>query len=50
MQTFRSDIDYYYMQARTKYGMLGVKVWIEKGQLYAHKQQAATSATKKISL
>ena len=53
LQTFRSDIDYYYMQARTKYGMLWVKVWIEKGQLYAHKQQAtspAAAAAKKISL
>ncbi|MFA7717844.1 MAG: 30S ribosomal protein S3 [Candidatus Absconditabacterales bacterium] len=46
LQTFRSDIDYYYLQARTKYGMLGVKVWIEKGQLYAPKQ----NAIKKISL
>jgi small subunit ribosomal protein S3 len=49
LQTFRSDIDYYHLQARTKYGMLGVKVWIEKGQLYAHKQNAA-SAAKTISL
>jgi len=49
LQTFRSDIDYYYLQARTKYGMLGVKVWIEKGQLYAHKQQHE-NAVKKISL
>ena len=47
LQTFRSDIDYFYLQARTKYGMLGVKVWIEKGILY-NKAQAAT--TKKISL
>ena len=46
LQTFRSDIDYYYIQARTKYGMLGVKVRIEKWQLYASKQ----NAVKKISL
>lgn len=45
LQTFRSDIDYYYLQARTKYGMLGVKVWIEKWVLY-NKTQAA----KKIHL
>lgn len=49
LQTFRSDIDYYYLQARTKYGMLGVKVWIEKGMLY-NKSQAQTNATKKIVL
>lgn len=47
LQTFRSDIDYYYLQARTKYGMLGVKVWIEKWVLY-NKAQANTN--KKISL
>ena len=47
LQTFRSDIDFYYLQARTKYGMLGVKVWIEKWILY-NKTQAST--TKKISL
>ncbi len=40
LQTFRSDIDYYYLQAMTKYGVLGVKVWIQKGMLY-------NSATKK---
>lgn len=49
LQTFRSDIDYYYLQARTKYGMLGVKVWIEKGQMYAHKQQPQNAA-KKINI
>ncbi len=46
LQTFRSDIDFYYLQARTKYGMLGVKVWIEKGILY----NKAQSAAKKIAL
>ncbi len=48
LQTFRSDIDYFHIQARTKYGMLGVKVWIEKGILY-NKAQAA-NANKKIAL
>ncbi len=33
LQTFRSDIDYFALQAMTKYGVLGVKVWIEKGVL-----------------
>ena len=47
LQTFRSDIDYYYLQARTKYGMLGVKVWIEKWVLYNKNQ---TNANKKINL
>ncbi len=30
LQTFRSDVDYHYMQAMTKYGVLWIKVWIEK--------------------
>jgi len=37
LQTFRSDIDYHYMQAMTKYWVLWVKVWIQKGTLYAQK-------------
>jgi len=47
LQTFRSDIDYYYLQARTKYGMLWVKVWIEKWILY---NKAQPNTNKKISL
>ena len=47
LQTFRSDIDFYYLQARTKYGMLGVKVWIEKWVLY---NKAQANANKKITL
>lgn len=43
LQTFRSDIDYHYLQAMTKYGVLWVKVWIEKGTLY---QKANTKKTK----
>jgi small subunit ribosomal protein S3 len=42
LQTFRSDIDYFSMQAMTKYGVLGVKVWIEKWVLN-------TKASKKIA-
>jgi len=30
LQTFRADVDYHYLQAMTKYGVLWVKVWIEK--------------------
>ncbi len=33
LQTFRSDIDYYCLQAMTKYWVLGVKVWIEKATM-----------------
>jgi small subunit ribosomal protein S3 len=33
LQTFRAKIDYGFTEARTKYGHLGVKVWINRGLL-----------------
>lgn len=33
LQTLRSDIDYCATTALTKYGILGVKVWISRGDL-----------------
>ncbi len=39
LQTLRADIDYYDMQAHTKYGVLGVKVWIAKGEIFAKKSK-----------
>jgi small subunit ribosomal protein S3 len=32
LQTLRADIDYHYTTAKTKYGILGIKVWICKGE------------------
>ena len=32
-QTFRNDLDYAVAEAHTTYGVLGVKVWISKGEL-----------------
>ena len=37
LQTLRTDIDYFYAQAMTKYGVLGVKVWISQGDVYEKK-------------
>ena len=31
LHTLRSDIDYGFAQAKTTYGIIGVKVWICKG-------------------
>lgn len=45
LQTFRSDIDYCHLQAMTKYGVLWVRVWIQKWVL-----NTKNSATKKIAL
>lgn len=35
LQTLRADIDYGFAQAKTTYGIIGVKVWICKGE-YQH--------------
>ena len=35
LQTLRADIDYGFAEAHTTYGIIGVKVWIYKGEVYA---------------
>ncbi len=39
LQTLRADIDYCSLQAHTKYGVLGVKVWIAKWEIFAKKSK-----------
>ena len=34
LDTLRADIDYGFAEARTTYGVLGVKVWIFKGEVF----------------
>jgi small subunit ribosomal protein S3 len=34
LHTLRADIDFGFAEARTTYGMIGVKVWIYKGELF----------------
>ncbi len=34
LHTFRADIDYGISEARTTYGVIGVKVWIFKGEVF----------------
>jgi small subunit ribosomal protein S3 len=35
LHTFRADIDYGFAEAKTTYGVIGVKVWIFKGEVLA---------------
>ncbi|MBL7151079.1 MAG: 30S ribosomal protein S3 [Candidatus Omnitrophica bacterium] len=37
LQTFRADIDYGFAEALTTYGLIGVKVWIYKGDILIKK-------------
>jgi small subunit ribosomal protein S3 len=34
LHTFRADIDYGFAEAQTTYGVIGVKVWIFKGEIF----------------
>ena len=34
LHTLRADIDYGFAEANTTYGVIGVKVWIFKGEVY----------------
>jgi len=36
LHTFRADIDYALGEASTTYGLIGIKVWIFKGELYGN--------------
>lgn len=42
LQTLRSDIDYGFCQAVTKFGTIGVKVWIYKGEVFGQKEAEAS--------
>ena len=46
LQTLRADIDYGYTIARTTFGVLGVKVWIYKGDVLGD-QRVAVAGDKK---
>lgn len=45
LHTLRADIDYGFAEAKTTYGVLGVKVWIFKGEVFPG-QEAETPAPK----
>jgi small subunit ribosomal protein S3 len=38
LHTFRADIDYGLSEARTTYGVIGIKVWIFKGEIFDKSQ------------
>jgi small subunit ribosomal protein S3 len=41
LHTLRADIDFGYGVARTAYGVIGIKVWIFKGEIMEHDPMAA---------
>ena len=46
LHTLRADIDYGFAEARTTYGVIGVKVWIFKGEVFDREPQEATESEK----
>jgi len=44
LHTFRADIDYGLAEARTTYGVIGVKVWVFKGEVFEQTGPAAEPA------
>ncbi|MDW8260262.1 MAG: 30S ribosomal protein S3 [Gammaproteobacteria bacterium] len=45
LHTFRADIDYGFAEARTTYGVIGVKVWIFKGEVFDRDELAKVDET-----
>jgi small subunit ribosomal protein S3 len=43
LHTLKADIDYGFAEARTTYGVIGVKVWVYKGDLLKEKGRRATA-------
>jgi small subunit ribosomal protein S3 len=41
LHTLRADIDYGFAEARTTYGVIGIKVWIFKGEVFDLNAKAA---------
>ncbi|HKK06189.1 MAG: 30S ribosomal protein S3 [Gammaproteobacteria bacterium] len=48
LHTLRADIDYGFAEARTTYGVIGVKVWIFKGEVIG-RQEAEPAAPEKAA-
>jgi small subunit ribosomal protein S3 len=44
LHTFRADIDYGLGEAKTTYGIIGVKVWIFKGEVFNQQDQPSEAA------
>ena len=49
LHTLRADIDYGLAEAMTTYGVIGVKVWIFKGEVFDSPQDAAADVPEKAA-
>jgi len=44
LHTLRADIDYGFSEARTTYGVIGVKCWVYKGEILQQKKREGQTA------
>ena len=49
LHTFRADVDYAESEALTTYGLIGVKVWIYKGQVVSKKPNMNNKDTRNVT-
>ncbi|MFK7915284.1 MAG: 30S ribosomal protein S3 [Pseudomonadales bacterium] len=49
LHTLRADIDYATWEAKTTYGILGIKVWIFKGEIIGNQPEPAATPAKAAS-
>jgi len=47
LHTFRADVDYAEAEALTAYGIIGVKVWIYKGEVFTNNKENKNATTNK---
>ncbi len=45
LHTLRADIDYAHVEAKTAYGIIGIKVWIFKGEVIGQEEDPAAQAS-----
>ncbi len=43
LHTLRADLDYGTAEAKTTYGVIGIKVWVFKGEVIGHNEQSAAA-------
>ncbi len=44
LHTLRADIDYGFAESKTTYGVIGVKVWIFRGEVFGAGEEEVTAA------
>jgi small subunit ribosomal protein S3 len=49
LHTLRADIDYGFSEARTTYGVIGVKVWVFKGEVLDMGDQSGEGGPEKAA-